>query len=58
MLYNKVWKKANPELKGKLCIGCVENRLGRKLSKKDFTKRLVNSIKDVRSSRLKNRLSN
>ncbi len=56
MLYSRVWKKANPKLKGKLCISCVENRLGRKLKKTDFTKALVNTIKTKRTTILNSRL--
>ena len=58
MLYSRVWKKANPKMKGKLCIGCVEKRLGRKLTKTDFTTRVINTEKTARSARLKNRLMN
>ncbi len=58
MLYSRVWKKANPKMKGKLCISCVEARLGRKLTKKDFTILLVNTEKITRSARLKDRLAN
>lgn len=56
MLYSRVWKKANPKIKGKLCIGCVEARLGRKLTRKDFTKASINTIKTERSAKLENRL--
>ena len=56
MLYSSVWKRANPKVKGKLCIKCVEKRLGRKLTKKDFTKALVNSVKTKRAAKLKKRL--
>ncbi len=56
MLYSRIWKKANSKIEGKLCINCVEARLGRKLSKKDFTKALVNTMKTTRTARLKNRL--
>ncbi len=56
MVYNSVWKKANPKLNGKLCIGCLEARLGRKLTPKDFTKRKVNTLPMERSKRLRNRL--
>lgn len=58
MLHSRVWKKANPKIKGKLCIGCLEVRLGRKLTCKDFTKALVNTMKTKRSARLENRLKN
>jgi hypothetical protein len=56
MLYVRVWKKANPKLKGKLCIACVERRLGRKLTKKDFTKALINTGNLKRAAVLKSRL--
>jgi hypothetical protein len=40
-----------------LCIGCLEQRLGRLLTKDDFTDAPVNSIwMGVGSTRLKNRL--
>jgi hypothetical protein len=36
-LLNKVWAAAGVgELDGALCIGCIENRLGRRLKPKDF----------------------
>ena len=56
MLYGKVWKKANPQISGKLCILCVENRLGRKLNKKDFTKVDGNTDDSKRTPILKKRL--
>jgi hypothetical protein len=56
MLYSQVWKKANPKIKGKLCINCVETRLRRKLTKKDFTKAIINHMNTNRSTILKNRL--
>jgi len=60
MLRNPVWKKANPKIKGMLCIKCVEKRLGRKLTKKDFADVPLNRAKSFmnipRSALLKNRL--
>ncbi len=56
MLYSRVWKKANPKMKGKLCISCLEKRLGRRLNKHDFTRQLINTMKEVRSRRLKDRM--
>lgn len=56
MLYSRVWKKANPKNKGKLCIKCTEIRLGRKLNKKDFTKAPINKDKIKKTSLLSNRL--
>lgn len=56
MIYTNVWKKVNPKIKGKLCITCLENRLGRKLTSVDFTKALVNTMKTERSKILQDRL--
>ncbi len=36
MVTKKVWTKAVPEIKGMLCIGCLEKRIKRKLTYKDF----------------------
>ena len=58
MLYSKVWKKVNPQMTGKLCILCVEKRLGRKLNKNDFTKVEVNTDDSKRTTILKKRLIN
>ncbi len=56
MLYSKVWKRANPKIKGMLCISCVESNIGRKLNSKDFTKAPINSIKTKRNKILVDRL--
>lgn len=37
MVKDEVWLKANPKNKGMLCIGCLEERLGRELEYKDFS---------------------
>jgi hypothetical protein len=43
---------------GMLCIGCLENRIGRKLRRTDFSEYPINNDgKYPRSERLKNRLS-
>lgn len=57
MLYDFLWLKVVPENKGMLCVGCVENRLERKLVPIDFTDFPVNKncFGDM-SDRLKNRL--
>lgn len=57
MLYMRIWKRANPKIKGKLCIDCVEARLGRKLTAKDFTKKPINTLDFKRSAKLKSRLN-
>ena len=58
MVYDEVWEAANPKRKGMLCIGCLETRLGRLLTKDDFTDAPVNDMwLEVGSTRLKNRLT-
>jgi hypothetical protein len=56
MLYSRVWKRANPSAKGMLCIRCVEKRLKRKLTPKDFTKFPINTLETKRTAILRNRL--
>jgi hypothetical protein len=36
LLRDEVWVAANPQRLGMLCIGCVEKRLGRRLTPQDF----------------------
>lgn len=33
---DEVWSQVNPDIDGMLCIGCVEDRLGRPLNYNDF----------------------
>lgn len=42
MVTEDVWLTAHPDDDGKLCIGCLEARLGRQLTTEDFTKALIN----------------
>lgn len=42
MLRDNVWRQANPEYEGMLCIGCVEKRLRRKLTPDDFSNYPIN----------------
>lgn len=42
MVTDEIWKTACPEEKGMLCIGCLENRLGRQLTASDFTDAPIN----------------
>lgn len=35
-LKDEVWAEANSDIDGMLCIGCVEDRLGRPLNRHDF----------------------
>src|SRR3954454_13004778 len=37
MVHDHIWLKANPAGTGKLCIGCLEDRIGRRLMPRDFT---------------------
>lgn len=64
MVTDEVWSTVNVDSEGEaisfgmLCIGCVESRLGRQLTRKDFTDAPVNTDdKDKRSARLKDRLA-
>lgn len=55
---SSLWKIANPEIDGMLCIGCLEYRLGQKLIASDFTDAPINFMYiDRKSERLKNRLA-
>lgn len=57
MIHNHLWKAAiGNEHIHMLCIGCLEDRLGRTLTKADFTSVPVNSIQN-QSERLVDRLT-
>jgi hypothetical protein len=57
MVTDQVWKEANPKDKGMLCIGCLELRLNRLLTKDDFTGCPLNQINLITgSTRLRDRL--
>lgn len=60
MVKDIVWNRAKLTSDGFLCIGCLENRLGRKLNSKDFKRcRLNNYIKSgtyPASDRLRDRI--
>lgn len=63
MIHNELWLLANNGEKGGfLCINCLEEKLQRKLTKKDFTECPVNSAIvgpfSKRSDLLNNRLYN
>lgn len=58
MVTDEVWLTANPKDRGMLCIGCLEQRLGRELTRKDFTGAPLNTINLLTgSTRLKARLT-
>lgn len=58
MVHFELWRKINPADKGMLCIGCVEERLGRFLIPTDFLDAPINykTHDDKSSDRLKARL--
>jgi hypothetical protein len=42
MIHEELWLSINPKDSGQLCLDCVECRLGRKLTRVDFTKAPIN----------------
>jgi len=56
MLKHDLWKIVNPDYHGMLCISCVEERLGRKLKKRDFLDCLLNNNDSFKSDLLIKRL--
>lgn len=56
MIHNHLWKLANPQVHGMLCLDCLEKRLGRELRPADFTDAPVNEIKAKLCHALKIRL--
>jgi len=45
MLWYRVWRSINYKIEGMLCLACVEKRLKRELTSKDFSRALVNAAK-------------
>ena len=60
MVHDHVWFQTGlSKTDGMLCVGCLENRIKRLLSKKDFTNYPINtSYGFYRSKRLKSRILN
>jgi hypothetical protein len=56
MIHKPLWLQANPQDDGMLCIGCLENRIGRKLNANDFISCPVNTDDWPSSERKLNRL--
>jgi len=60
MVWDRVWKRSDMKPDGgMLCIGCLEQRLGRKVTQKDFLPILLNQPHApgfAKSRRLLNRL--
>lgn len=58
MLNDKLWRKIADNKNGMMCIGCVETKLKRQLTRKDFTDAPVNNLETFnKSDRLIDRLT-
>jgi hypothetical protein len=57
MVHDKLWLSANPKGDGKLCVTCLEARIGRRLKPSDFIDAPVNRRFATMSERLKSRLA-
>jgi len=57
MVTDEVWNAAWPTGRGMLCIGCLEDRLGRQLTSDDFTDAPINQGYFGYSERLRQRLA-
>jgi hypothetical protein len=57
MVHDALWLQAHPTGQGKLCIGCLERRLNRRLKSDDFTDAPVNEPGRGKSERLNSRLT-
>lgn len=60
MVRDEVWERAgmvDEHRRGYLCIGCLEQRIGRRLTPRDFADVLVNKMfREASSARLRSRL--
>lgn len=57
-IHTETWLSVVGSKSGMLCIGCLEQRLGRTLIKDDFTDAYINRLSfGVKSQRLVNRLT-
>jgi hypothetical protein len=61
MVNDEIWNKIAPDDENKidyfLCIGCIENRLGRELVQQDFPMDIPVNSRGKHSSRLQNRIN-
>lgn len=58
MVRNEIWQLYGPKRRGMLCIGCLENQMGRTLQPGDFTESILNDPnKRHISDDLRNRLT-
>lgn len=59
MVHDEVWSSAFTKKRGMLCIGCLESRRGKLLTKDDFTGCPLNLMNLIMgSTRLQSRLTN
>ena len=56
MVKHDIWRMVNPEIKGMLCIPCLEKRLGRELVAADFLNAPVNEMEALKCDLLYIRL--
>jgi len=57
MLVDEVWYRVHTEERGMLCIGCLEDRLGRKLNRWELNGSYLNWGHFPKSDRLRNRMA-
>jgi hypothetical protein len=55
MVRDSIWKRAG-DVKGYLCIGCLEKRLGRRLTPRDFADVPCNDWIETKTPRLVSRM--
>jgi hypothetical protein len=57
-LHDDVWFSAHSSRIGMLCVGCIEARLGRRLTANDFTASYINAPRfGAKSARLMERVA-
>lgn len=49
-VHTALWLQATNSIKGMLCVGCLETRLGRLLTRADFTEAYINRLQHGRKS--------
>ncbi len=59
MIHDHLWLNVMPDREGMLCVGCLEDRLGRKLCSRDFPDMPINDVTNsqIRTARLQDRLT-
>lgn len=57
MVHDDLWLRANPDGRGKLCVGCLESRIGRRLTATDFPESPINRRFTAMTERLRSRIT-